>query len=356
MKKSIITILAVLMLLSIVGCGKKEELNLNVNDIFNAIVDAQPSAVKDSLRFYEETLESAANYYQGLDEYELNQGVYRFAVVTGNSTEIVIVEAKNSSDVDAIIKIFENRIKDASDNRGYADIAKNWQMYAKIQHKGNYIAMICLPGECYVPEDIFDLDSYEKPAETQSEGDAQAETESQSEAELESQSEATGQSDTSALVDMSGHEKFADIVNGLSDDVAVAFIEAYEKDYLLVASTPYIDEDGKLLAPSCEIFGENSSGEVVSFGKYGKDDSTYPIRTSWGFLCFKWDGCIEERIVNVDTTEYELYEKCELTDEGKYHLVSYVDGIDDEFDDESFMNSMNEVYESDDVVCFAKVR
>jgi hypothetical protein len=70
--------------------------------------------------------------------------------------EIVLVEVKNDTDVQAVADIFQARIDMGADNTNYPESAAGWQLYAQVQKSGNFVCMIVLPGNYVIPENVFE--------------------------------------------------------------------------------------------------------------------------------------------------------------------------------------------------------
>ena len=69
--------------------------------------------------------------------------------------EIVLVEVKQSEDVQTVMDIFQARIDLGADNTAYPESAAGWQQYAQVQNSGNFVCMIVLPKGYVIPENVF---------------------------------------------------------------------------------------------------------------------------------------------------------------------------------------------------------
>ena len=139
------------------ACGKKEEAQIDLQKVYEAILDAQGDK-KDDLVMLEEPEDSGYldTFYPGLRDIARKQTVVELAPVSGFATEVVMVEVENSGDAAAVEKIFNDRIKTAQEDTIYPDTAVQWQR-AQVQTHGNYVAMVVLSDEFTIPEDVFSL-------------------------------------------------------------------------------------------------------------------------------------------------------------------------------------------------------
>lgn len=139
------------------GCGKKEETQIDLQKVYEAILDAQGDK-KNDLVMMEEPEDSGYldTFYPGLRDIARKQTVIQLAPVAGFATEVVMVEVENSGDAAAVEKIFNDRIRTALEDSTYPETAVQWQR-ATVQTKGNYVAMVVLSDEFTIPENVFDL-------------------------------------------------------------------------------------------------------------------------------------------------------------------------------------------------------
>lgn len=157
MKKFITLLLALmLMLTALTACGKDNAAakQLNLEDVYQSIIDAQEST-DDIALWPEESAEIIESFYPGLSSVELKQQVLYMHPVTGAPCEIMLVEVANSDDVQTVKDIFNARIELGSNDEFYPDNAAGWINNAVTQSEGNYVAMIVLPDSCTVPENVF---------------------------------------------------------------------------------------------------------------------------------------------------------------------------------------------------------
>lgn len=161
MKKIIALVLVLIMTVSLCACaGAKEEGLAPGTDlalIYQAILDAQPADCEELVLFEESDPGLIGSFYYGLDSIEFAQEAYYMPPIATHPCEIILVEVKNSEDVQAVADIFKARIELGSDNLSYPESAAGWQMYAQVQQSGNYVAMVVLPEGYVVPENVFEL-------------------------------------------------------------------------------------------------------------------------------------------------------------------------------------------------------
>ena len=160
MKRVIALLLVVLMAVSLCGCSKEQskgpEPGTALNTFYQAIMEAQPENAEELILFEESNPDLIASFYPGLDAIELNQQAYYMPPIATHPCEIVLVEVKNDTDVQAVADIFQARIDMGADNTNYPESAAGWQLYAQVQKSGNFVCMIVLPGGYVIPENVFE--------------------------------------------------------------------------------------------------------------------------------------------------------------------------------------------------------
>ena len=160
MKKLLLIILSLAMIVSLCGCVGKDkgpEPGTPVSSFYEAVLEAQPEGAGD-LIFFEESNPALINsFYPGLDGIELSQQVFYMPPIATHPCEIVLVEVKDAANVQAVVDIFQARIDLGADNTTYPESAAGWQLYAQVQHSGNFVCMIVLPEGYVVPENVFEL-------------------------------------------------------------------------------------------------------------------------------------------------------------------------------------------------------
>ena len=161
MKKMLSLLLVLLMLTSLCGCsGETTEgpaPGTELATFYQAILDAQPADAEELILFEEFNPDLIANFYPGLDSIDLNQQAFYMPPIATHPCEIVLVEAKNSEDAQAVSEIFQARIDMGSDNGNYPESAAGWKLYAQVQRSGNFVCMIVLPERNVIPENVFAL-------------------------------------------------------------------------------------------------------------------------------------------------------------------------------------------------------
>lgn len=166
MKKLMATMMAALLVLSLAACGGKADAsgkedafpeNLDLNEVYQTLMDLQPE--NDApVMLPESNPEIIDGFYPGLSDITLKQQVFYTAPVTGFATEVMLVEVSDAGDLDTVKEIFQQRIDAGSDASGcYPETAEIWSSRAVVQSAGNYAAMIVLPDNCTIPDDVFAL-------------------------------------------------------------------------------------------------------------------------------------------------------------------------------------------------------
>lgn len=138
------------------GCSGNEEKTYDLGQVYTNILESQPEGSEDLSGVMFETADKQVieEFYPGLGEFELNQEVYFQHAITG-FCEIMLVEAADKDDVQAIADIFYKRIDLGADDSFYPETAQLWAENAEVQIEGRYVAMVALPNGYIVPEHIF---------------------------------------------------------------------------------------------------------------------------------------------------------------------------------------------------------
>ena len=150
-------LICALLLCVLTSCGSQDsDKSYDLQQVYQDILAAQPEGTDDlSAVMFETTDREAINeVYPGLGDIELKQEVCYQHAVTG-FCEIMLVEAANSTDVQTIVDIFNQRIDTASDDSFYPETAQLWAQNAQVQTSGNYVALVALPDGYIVPDPIF---------------------------------------------------------------------------------------------------------------------------------------------------------------------------------------------------------
>ena len=174
MKKYLAFILAVLMLCALCACGSESaatpsepvapaepaepagpESGTPLSSFYEAVLAAQSADMEELIFFEESNPDLIASFYPGLEAIELSQQAFYMPPIATHPCEIVLVEVKNSSDVNTVVDIFEARIELGGDNDTYPESAEGWMKYAEVQKSGNFVCMIVLPAGYTIPENVF---------------------------------------------------------------------------------------------------------------------------------------------------------------------------------------------------------
>lgn len=156
-KLTIMICVIMLCMTAMVGCGGQDNSgNYDLQQVYQDILAAQPEGTDDLTGVMFETADAAMieEFYPGLGAIELKQEVCYQHAITG-FCEIILVEAANEADVQAISDIFYQRIDVAADDSFYPETAQLWAQNAVVQTSGNYVAMVALPDGYTVPDPIF---------------------------------------------------------------------------------------------------------------------------------------------------------------------------------------------------------
>ena len=160
MKKIGVLCLICFVLMSLCGCGTKTQKvpqpGISLDTFYQAILEAQPEGAEELILFEEFDPNLITSFYPGLDQIELSQQVFYMPPIVTHPCEIVLVEVKQSEDVQAVKDIFQARIDLGADDTSYPESAAGWQLYAQVQQSGNYVGMIVLPKGHIIPQNVFE--------------------------------------------------------------------------------------------------------------------------------------------------------------------------------------------------------
>ena len=159
MKKSIVAILVLALCFSLAGCGGKSEgpaPGTPLNSFYDAVLAVQPEDAEALILFEESNPALINSFYPGLENIELNQQAFYMPPIATHPCEIVLVEVKDSANVQAVADIFRARIDLGADNTDYPESAAGWQLYAQVHQSGNFVCMIVLPEGYVIPENVFE--------------------------------------------------------------------------------------------------------------------------------------------------------------------------------------------------------
>ena len=144
MKRAICLILALVLTVALVGCGKKES-GANV-DLQKVCEEAVNSVMENSdIVLFEAAEGEIKMVYPDLDAIKCKQLVGYFPPVMGASYEVVMAEVENSADVDKVKAILQGRIDSIVNDTTYPDNAAGWKAGAEIYVNGNYVVLSVLP-------------------------------------------------------------------------------------------------------------------------------------------------------------------------------------------------------------------
>lgn len=159
MKKTLVWILAILLLTALCGCGGEDDgapaPGTELSTFYQGILDAQPEGADELILFEEYNADLVASFYPGLEKIALSQQVFYMPPIATHPCEIVLVEVQNKEDVEAVKEIFRARIELGANISNYPESAEGWQLYAQVQSSGNFVCMIVLPKGNVIPENVF---------------------------------------------------------------------------------------------------------------------------------------------------------------------------------------------------------
>lgn len=170
MKKFAAMLLALVMALSLVACGQKDQpaaddpaktddpaqTDTQTVDL-KAAYDAAIAKVNEELGdnapvLLEETaVEILNSYYPGLENAKLKQSVF-FISPTATSCEVSMVEAESAADAEIVRQSFQARVDAMANDTTYPEEAGMWKNNATVTVNGNYVVLEVLPDGCTVPD------------------------------------------------------------------------------------------------------------------------------------------------------------------------------------------------------------
>lgn len=162
MKRLISLMLLAVVLLTMAACSGESDpqvpTGLVLEDVYQSILNAQTST-EELVMFPESDPGLIESYYPGIGEVELVQQVIYFPPVLGFVSEVVLVEVANPDDAQVVADIFRARIEKGAADVSYPEVAAYWKTCAQVQTAGNYVAMIALPENYTIPENVFTMQS-----------------------------------------------------------------------------------------------------------------------------------------------------------------------------------------------------
>lgn len=172
MKKFAAMLLALVLALSLVACGQKEDnaggdktdgqtqtdgqtdgQTVDLRAAYDAAIAQVNEALGDNAPVLLETtdMDMLNGYYTGIKDVALKQWV-AFQSPTGTSCEVVMAEVENSADAETLRTIFQTRVDNMANDTTYPDEAGMWKNNATVSVNGNYVVLEVLPEGCTVPD------------------------------------------------------------------------------------------------------------------------------------------------------------------------------------------------------------
>lgn len=142
-------LLALALVLTLGACGKKEEPPAKVDLAEFAAGLNEKYEISGFLeRMDPEDADMGAvmidNTFPGLREMDLEQMEVYLCMVSFNTGEFSLVEAKNADDAKAVADLFQARIDSMTEEGlNYPDTVENWTNNAKVVTNGNYVMLVC---------------------------------------------------------------------------------------------------------------------------------------------------------------------------------------------------------------------
>lgn len=145
----------------LMACGKKapavEDVDLDLAAVYENVINAQ-AAPENAVMFEENDPGLIEGLYPGLSDVKTAKFALYAPPITGFACELCMVKVEDEADIDTVKKIFQARIDSgAAGGQCDAEVAEIWKNHAEIQEHGKYIAMIALPQDCVIPENIFTM-------------------------------------------------------------------------------------------------------------------------------------------------------------------------------------------------------
>lgn len=164
MKKTVSLLLAAILLLTMAACTPASDersdtqipTGLVLEDVYQSILNAQTNP-EELVMFPESDPGLIESFYPGLGEMEMAQQIMYFPPILGFVSEVVLVEVVNPDDAQAVADIFRARIEKGAADVTYPEVAAYWKTCAQVQTAGNYVAMIALPENYTIPENVFSI-------------------------------------------------------------------------------------------------------------------------------------------------------------------------------------------------------
>ena len=145
MKRIVCLVLALVLTFALVGCGKKEAAaNVDLAKVCEEAVN-QVTENNSDIVFFPAAEGEVKMVYPELDGIACKQIAAYFPPVLGASYEVVMIEAENGADVDAVKAALQKRIDTIVNDTTYPDNAAGWKAGAEIYVNGNYVVLSVLP-------------------------------------------------------------------------------------------------------------------------------------------------------------------------------------------------------------------
>lgn len=168
MKKFVAMLLALVMALSLVACGQKEdnidgekkndqtqtdgqtvdlraEYETGIKQVQEELGDNAPALLETT------DMDMLNGYYPGIKDVTLKQCV-AFQSPTGTASEVVMVEVESAADAETVRQLFQTRVDNMANDTTYPEEAGMWKNNATVTVNGNYVVLEVLPDGCTVPD------------------------------------------------------------------------------------------------------------------------------------------------------------------------------------------------------------
>ena len=147
-KRFSILMLALALVFSLAACGKKTEAKKVDLAEFAAGLNEKYEISGFLERMDPEDADMGAvmidNTFPGLRDMDLEQMEIYLCMVSFNTGEFSLVEAKNADDAKAVADIFQARIDSMTEEGlNYPETVENWTNNAKVVTNGNYVMLVC---------------------------------------------------------------------------------------------------------------------------------------------------------------------------------------------------------------------
>lgn len=150
-KKVFALLLAVSMLAALAACGNNDSGNANETPVDLAAFAqtlTENYEISGFLQRMDPSDEMGAGmldaYFPGLKEMDLEQMEVYLCMISFNTGEFALVQAKNADDAAAVKEIFQARIDGMMEEGvNYPDTIEAWKNNAKIVENGNYVMLVC---------------------------------------------------------------------------------------------------------------------------------------------------------------------------------------------------------------------